>query len=112
LYTAGALKMLINKLSVYKADIVALQDTRIYWTGTGILENRYCNFFYNCDNKVHILGAGFLVSKRIKHLIIDYKPTTPRNCTLRMRGKVFNYSIVNGHAPLDISDDEEKDGLL
>jgi len=82
--------MLINQLSVYKADIVGLQD--ICWTGIGILENQDCNFFYSCDNKDHIVGAGFLVSKRIKHLIIDYKPITLRNCTLRMRGKVFNYS--------------------
>jgi hypothetical protein len=27
-----------------------------------------------------------------------------------MRGKVFNYRTVNGHATTDISDDEEKDG--
>ena len=72
--------MLINQLSTYKADIVALQDIR--WTGIGILTNRDCNFFYRCDNKDYILGAGFLVSKRIKHLIIDYKPIIPRNCTL------------------------------
>jgi hypothetical protein len=29
-----------------------------------------------------------------------------------MRGKFFNCSIVNGHAPTEISDDEGKDGFL
>jgi hypothetical protein len=95
-----SIKMLINQLSAYKANIVALQD--ICWTGIGILENRDCNFFNICDNKDHILGAGFLVSKIIKHVIMDYKPTTPRNCTLLLRGKVFNYTIVNGHVPTDM----------
>ena len=54
------------------------------------------------------MGTGFLVSKRIKHLIIDFKPLNPRICILRMRGKCFNYSIVNGYAPTETSDNEEK----
>jgi hypothetical protein len=29
-----------------------------------------------------------------------------------MRGKFFNCSIVNGHAPTEISDNEEKDGFF
>jgi exonuclease III len=64
LYTAGAFKTLISQLSVYKADIVALQEIR--WTGSGILEKRDCTHFCSCDNKDYILGTGFLVSKRIK----------------------------------------------
>jgi len=72
--------MLKNQLNAYTADIVALQD--ICWTGIGILENQDCNLFYSCDNKDHVLGPGLIVSKRIKHVIIDYKPITPRNCTL------------------------------
>jgi len=74
--------MLIKQLSAYKADTVALQEIR--WTGSGILGKQDCTLFYSCDNKEHILGTGFLVSKRIKHLILDFKPTTPRICTLRM----------------------------
>ena len=36
LYTGGALKILINQLSAYKADTVALQEIR--WNGSDILE--------------------------------------------------------------------------
>jgi hypothetical protein len=57
LYTAGALKTLINELSAYKTDIVALQE--IHWTGSGILEKRDCILLYSCDNKYHILLMGF-----------------------------------------------------
>jgi len=31
---------------------------------------------------------------------------------LRIRGKFFNYSFVNGHAPTEISDDEEREGFF
>ena len=109
MHRAGALKTLINQLSAYKADIVALQEIR--WTGSGILEKRDCTPFYSCDNKDHILDTGFLVSKRIKHLITNFKPITPRICTLRIRGTFFNYSFLNGHAPIEISD-EEIDGFF
>jgi hypothetical protein len=37
---------------------------------------------------------------------------TPRICTLRIRGKIFNYSFVKGHEPTEISDDEEKQGFF
>jgi hypothetical protein len=50
-----------------------------------------------------------LVSKSIKHTIIDFKPNTPSTCTLRMWGK---FIIVNGHVPKEISDYEETDGFF
>jgi hypothetical protein len=73
-----------KKVCAYKADIVALQEIR--WTGSGILEKRYCILFYSCDNKYYVLGTGVLVSKRINHLVIDFKTITPRICILRRRG--------------------------
>jgi len=42
---------------------------------------------------------------------MDFKPITPRICTLRIRGKFFNSSFVNGHVPTEKSGDEEKDGF-
>jgi hypothetical protein len=89
-------------------DTVALQQ--ICWNGSGILEKRDCTLFYSCDNK-YILGTGFLVSKRIKHPTIDFKPITLRIYTFRIRGKFINYCIVNGHA-LTVISDEETDGFF
>jgi len=74
-----------------------------------IVEKPDCTLIYSCNNKDHTLGTGFLVSERNKHLILDFKPITPRICILRMWGKFLNYSTVNGHAPTDIPDVEEKD---
>jgi hypothetical protein len=57
------------------------------------------------------MGTGFLVTNKIKHLIIDFKPITSRIFTLSMRGKFLNYSVVNGLAPTEIPD-VEKDGVF
>jgi hypothetical protein len=78
----------------------------------GIVEKPDCTLVYSCDNKDHTLGTGYLVSERIKHLILDFKPVTPRICILRMRGKFLNYSIFNGHAPTETSAVEEKHGFF
>jgi hypothetical protein len=110
LYRSGALKTLIDQLNIYRVDIVALQEIQLI--GNGTLERRDCTLFYSCDNKDHIVGSSFLVSKRIKHLIIDFIPISHRICILRMRGKFCTYSIVNGHAPTETSDDEGKDGFF
>ena len=110
-YAAGTLKTLIKQISAYIADTVALQE--ICWTGSGILVKQDCTLFYSCDNKDNLVGMGFLVSTRIKHLIIDFTPIAPKICALRMTGKFFNYSIVNGYAPTEIYDDDaDKDGFF
>jgi hypothetical protein len=57
------------------------------------------------------MGTRFLVTNRINHLIIDFKHITPRICTVSMRGKFLNYSIINGLAPTEIPDDK-KDGVF
>jgi hypothetical protein len=102
LYRAGVLKMLINRLSAYKADTVTCWE--IWCTGSGILKKWDCILFYSCDNKDHLLGTGFLVSKRTKHKIIDFRCLIPSICTLRMRGKFFNCSIIKGPVPTEMSD--------
>lgn len=39
-------------------------------------------------------------------MVIDFQPIFPRLCKIRLRGKFFNYPIINTHAP---TEDEEKD---
>ena len=65
--------------------------------------------YYSCQNRDHVLGTGFSVSRRMKENIIDFKPLTPRMCKIRLRGIFFNYTIINVHAPTDDKPEEEKD---
>jgi exonuclease III len=100
LYRAGVLKMLLDQLSNYKPGIVALQE--IWWLGNGTLEKQEGTLFYSCDGRIHAFGTGFIVHKQLKHLVIGFKAISPRLSTLRIKGKFFNYSIVNAYAPIEI----------
>jgi hypothetical protein len=55
----------------YKFDINSIQEIR--WTGEGIKDKKYHTIFYNCDRKHPMFGTGFIVNKRIKHLVTDFK---------------------------------------
>jgi len=110
LYQPGALKMLLSQLDLYKLDITAIQEIRR--TGEGIIDKKNHAIFYRCDGKHHMFGrTGFIVNKRIKHLVTDFKPKTPIICKIQVRGLFFNYSLICVHAPTEEKDDDEKDNF-
>ena len=51
--------------------------------------------------------TGFIVNKRIKHLVINFKAKTPRICRIRVRGLFFNYILICVHASTEEKDDEK-----
>jgi exonuclease III len=99
--------MLLSQLDAYKMDIIAIQEMR--WTGEGIIDKKNHTIFYSCDRKHHMFGTGFIVNKRIKHLVTDFKAKTPRICKIRVRRLFFNYSFICAHAPTEEKDDDKKD---
>jgi len=113
LYRSKSLQMLLGQLEKYYVDITCVQEMR--WIGWGAIEKKNCIIFYSCDNKEHKLGIGFVIHKKVKHLIMDFQPKSPWMCRLRVRGKFFNYSVINVHAPTEDKSDTEKyafyDGL-
>jgi len=42
---------------------------------------------------------------------MSFEPKSPRMCSLRIRGKLFNYSIINAHAPMEDKTSSEKDAF-
>jgi hypothetical protein len=72
--------MPLSKLDSYKMDITAIQEIR--WTGEGIMDKKHYTIFYSCDRKHHMFVTGFIVNKRIKHLVTDCKAKTPRICKI------------------------------
>ena len=58
-----------------------------------------------------MFGTGFIVNKRIKHLVTDFIAKTPRTCRIRVKGLFFNYSLICVHAPTEEKDDDEKDNF-
>ena len=81
LYKGGALRNLEKALQEYKVDITTLQEIR--WVGEGILERWGSNIYNSCQKSKHEFGCGFIVSKEVTHLIIDFIAVDHRICTLK-----------------------------
>jgi exonuclease III len=107
LYKGEALRNLDKVLQEYKVDITALQE--IHWIGQGIVERRDINIYYSCQKSKHEFGCGVIVSKNVKHLVIDFIPIDHRICTLRVKGRFNNLSLICAHAPTEEKNEDIKD---
>lgn len=105
LYRPGALEELKEQATKYKIDLIALQEVR--WPNTGFIQHRTHSMFHTAS-KGGLFGTGFLVYKSLRDNIIDFQPISETLCTLRLRGKFYNVSIVNAHAPTEDKDDNVK----
>jgi len=99
--------MMLDQLEKHYVHITCVQ---LWWIGSGTIE-KDCIIFYSCDKKEHKLGTGFVIHKKVKHLIMNFQSKSPRMCWLRIRGKFFNYSKINAHAPTEDKADSEKDAF-
>jgi hypothetical protein len=84
--------MLTDVLSDYIADITAIQELR--WVGSGVMQKRDYDLYYSCHYSKHIFGTGFVVNKRIHHMVIGFEPLGMRKCWDLMTVK----SEMNGMA--------------
>lgn len=64
---------------------------------------------FNSGNINKTFGTAFMVKKRMKHAVMNFEAVNERMCTMRIRGKFFNTTLICVHAPTDESDEEEKD---
>ncbi|CAK1591299.1 unnamed protein product [Parnassius mnemosyne] len=107
LYRPAGLQLLCQQLANHRADITAVQELR--WLGHGVIDKPDFAIYYSCNEKHHTFGTGFVVSKRLKHLVIDFQPINECMCKIRLKGKFQNYTIINVHAPTEDTDLEEKE---
>ena len=60
-------------------------------------------------SKKSALGTGFVVSKEYKESIMEFKPINERICTLRIRARLFNITLICVHTPTEETEVEVKD---
>lgn len=101
----GALEELKEEAIKYNIDLIALQEVR--WPTSGFIEQRSHSLFHT-EAKGGVFGNGFLISKKLRNQIIDFKPVSETICKLRLRAKFYNISIVNVHAPTEGKDESIK----
>lgn len=107
MYRAGALKELTDEISRLRVDIAAIQEVR--WKGSGNVQGRDYVIFYSGSNEKHAFGTAFIVPLRLKDIVMEFQPINERLCKLRMRGKKYNVTLINVHAPTEEKDEEEKE---
>ncbi|XP_038117204.1 uncharacterized protein LOC119769300 [Culex quinquefasciatus] len=56
-------------------------------------------------------GVGFVVIGDQKNRVIKWKVVNDRICVLRIKGKFFNYSLINIYAPTNDKPDDDKDAF-
>jgi hypothetical protein len=67
------------------------------------------HIFIDCFHFGHVVfGTGFIDSKRNKDTFFGFEQFIPRLACLRLRRKIFNYSIINVHAPPEMSSEEKE----
>jgi hypothetical protein len=59
----------------------------------------------------NISAFGLVVNSKMKHSVIDLKPTNHRRCTLRVRGRFNNLSLICAHAPTEQKNEYIKDSF-
>jgi hypothetical protein len=109
LYRTGGLRITINELRKYKIAIAAIQETR--WnksTPQAFTSNGY-NIYTSSFANNHEFWTAFLVDSKFNHMVKIFTPINERLCVFRKKGKFFNYSLINIHAPTNASEEEAKD---
>ena len=108
----GSLRILTNKLKELRVNICAIQET--FWN-RGMASTYRSNGFHiysSCiQRKKEELGTAFVVDGKHNHLVMDFKPISGRMCILRIKGKFFNYSLINVHAPTNVAEDNVKEAF-
>lgn len=104
----GGLKTLTDVLRACKLGITAVQETR--WPGSNLLKSREHTFYYSGKTTgPRQFGTGFVVLGNARDSVIGFDPLDERLCSIRVRGKFFNITLINAHAPTEEKEDDLKE---
>lgn len=98
----------MNQLEKYKIQLLALQEVR--WRETGSITRGNYTVFYSGGTR-NFLGTGFAVQKKWLGAVLKFTPKSDRLCSLRLKGELFNVTLVCVHAPTEDSQEEDKDAF-
>ena len=110
LWFPGYERILHNELHPRNLEIVVLQEMclsrqRVWKSG------HRPTTFYQSGGTTNELGTGFIVLGRMRERVIGWQPINARMCKLRIKGRFFNYSIINVHCPHEARADNEKEAF-
>ncbi|XP_022177130.1 craniofacial development protein 2-like [Myzus persicae] len=107
LFKPGAAQCLVKEIRRYNLGVTVLREIR--WNDKRTLDLQDTIIFYGECNGRRQFGTGFAVHKSIVPLVIEFKSTNNRISTMTIKGKFFDITFLNGHAPTEEKTPEEKD---
>ena len=67
--------------------------------------------YNSCHVDKHEFGCGFIVNKRLPHLVFGFTPVNKRIFTIRIGSKFYNISLICAYVPTEEKDDVDKDAF-
>jgi hypothetical protein len=104
MYRAGSLRVVAEENSIYKLDLVGVQEVR--WVRGGTEPAGEHIFFYGRGNENH---EGFFIHKRIIAAVTRVEFISDRMSYIILRGCWYDITILNVHAPTEGKMDDVND---
>jgi hypothetical protein len=99
-----------RELARHKLDLVGVQ--KISWYSVGTVTAGDYNFLYGKGNENYLLETGFFVYHRIVPAVKRVEFITDRMSYIGLRGRWFNFIVLNVHAPSAEKSDDLKDSFM
>jgi Reverse transcriptase (RNA-dependent DNA polymerase)/Endonuclease/Exonuclease/phosphatase family len=107
LLEVGRMEEVGMEMERYKIGILALQEVR--WSGEGRIDKEKYSMLYGGEDKQGKNGTAFMVDRALRDKIMEFKRINGRITYIRIKNTVANISIVNGYAPTEKDEIEEKE---
>lgn len=108
LYRPGHARTVLNEMKKYKLDVLGLQEVR--WTENGeYKQDKYSILYSGRQDGIHRQGVGLCLSEKARKSLLSFQPINERLLKVRLNCKWFNLSVVIAYAPINDSDEHDKD---
>ena len=94
------LEQLCSIMRTRALGLLCLQETRVSYSGSRILDNGYIVITAaQDDEKKTYAGVGFLLAPWMKKSVFSFKPISERICCIKLRVRGGKAAIFNTYAP-------------
>jgi len=102
---AGKMQEIADQIVGSQIQRVALQEIR--WRGYGLLQKDKYWLYCSCNpSTTGQTGNGVIIQKSAMNKILGFEPISVRICKWRIKGKVYNITVININA---VTEDKEED---